>query len=280
MLPKHHCNALIVVISILLAFISCSKGNYSVYRSAILNYYPKGGSEHIVDPVQEIDPINDKDVIVYIALDNRQQTYNIEYKLFKPDGKLFRKSNDVMKQEGPFRSIYNMYWIKTISMSMFPGQWKAEIYIDGTLAKTMTFNFIERKQLLDQFRQFAKDAKYYKAGVEIREPVYSRTLSSLKTSWNESYGIAIENTMDNSPAKKGGLKPGDIIIEINGDKIYSIPECVDAFAYSKKPDETAVYIYRPTTKEYKIIKIMLEIMTEADLLFFDAAANDFQKHIE
>lgn len=277
---KHHRYYLILAISVYLFLVSCATGNYSIYHAAILNYYPKAGYGHIVDPVQEIDPINDKDVIVYISLENRRQTYNIKYKLYRPDGSLFRTLNDVMRQEGPYQIIYNIAWIKSISLSIYPGEWKAEIYVDGMLAKTKRFNVIERVDLVNIYKDFLNKAKYYKVGINVAKAIYSPTLSSLNINWEENYGIVIEKIQENSPAEKGGLKVGDIILEINGDKIYSIDEFGDSIAYSKTPDKTIVYIYRPTTKEYLTKKLKLELMDEADLLTSIVPASDFQKYMK
>jgi len=196
MLFKRHRYYLIIAISAYLGLVSCTTGNYSINRSEILNYYPKAGYEHIVDPVKEIDPLVDTDVVVYIALDNFGKTYDIHYRLYRPGGNMFHSSNNMMMQQGPYSFIYDIYSIKSISLSLYPGEWTAEIYVDGTLAKTKKFNMIERESLANTFREFVENAKYYKAGIHVTKAIYSPMLTSLNVTWEENYGIAIEKIQD------------------------------------------------------------------------------------
>ncbi len=277
MLFKGHKYYLIIAISAYLTLAGCTTGNYSIYRSEILNYYPKAGHGHIVDPVKNVDPLVDTDVVVYMALNNFGKTYDIHYKLYRPNGSLFHSSRNKMFQHGPYSFIYDTYSIKSISLSLYPGEWSAEIYIDGTLAKTMKFNMIEREDLVNNYREFVKNAKYYKAGILFHKAIYSPILKSLNVTWEENYGMAVEKIQDDSPAEKGGLKPGDIILEINNDKIYSVEECVDSFAYSSTPDKTIVHLYRPSLKEYITLNLELALMEESDLLYSHAVARDFER---
>jgi serine protease DegS len=56
---------------------------------------------------------------------------------------------------------------------------------------------------------------------------------SVSPSQNTMKGFAIDTVEDNSPAFKAGLKPGDIIYEINNVAINSFPQALDIVAETK-----------------------------------------------
>ena len=58
-------------------------------------------------------------------------------------------------------------------------------------------------------------------------------------------GVYIIEVEEGSPADKGGLKPGDIIVEVNGQVVSSVSEEVEIVSKLNEGDEVAVKVFRP-----------------------------------
>ena len=58
-------------------------------------------------------------------------------------------------------------------------------------------------------------------------------------------GAYIAAVEEGSPAEKGGLKPGDIMVEVNGQVITSVSEEMEIVSKLKEGDEVAVRVFRP-----------------------------------
>ncbi len=59
-------------------------------------------------------------------------------------------------------------------------------------------------------------------------------------------GVYIIEVEEGSPADKGGLKPGDIIVEVNGQVVASVSEEVEIVSKLNEGDEVAVKVFRPS----------------------------------
>lgn len=62
-------------------------------------------------------------------------------------------------------------------------------------------------------------------------------------------GVAIFEVNENSPAEKGGIKIGDVIVEIDGDKIESIQNLVTKVTMLKEDQKVKVVYYRGSEKK-------------------------------
>ena len=58
-------------------------------------------------------------------------------------------------------------------------------------------------------------------------------------------GVYIIEVEEGSPAEKGGVKAGDIIVEVNGKVVSSVTEEVEIVSQLKEGDEVAVKVFRP-----------------------------------
>jgi S1-C subfamily serine protease len=54
------------------------------------------------------------------------------------------------------------------------------------------------------------------------------------------HGVLITGVLQNGPAARAGIKPGDVITDVGGNAIRSVPELLSAVA-SLKPGEGAVF---------------------------------------
>ncbi|MGQ9702541.1 MAG: PDZ domain-containing protein [bacterium] len=57
--------------------------------------------------------------------------------------------------------------------------------------------------------------------LKIRRRIKSPLLFSPNSFWNKDLKAIIDGVIKNSPAEKAGIKMGDIIYAINGDRIFS-----------------------------------------------------------
>ncbi len=72
---------------------------------------------------------------------------------------------------------------------------------------------------------------------------------------NKAYGIPvgffIQKVVENGGAAKAGLEKGDIITEIEGEKVEDISDIQDVIYSKKKGDKVKVKISYPSGREYK-----------------------------
>ena len=59
-------------------------------------------------------------------------------------------------------------------------------------------------------------------------------------------GVYIAEVEEGTPAEKAGLKPGDIIVEVNGQVVSSVSEEVAIVSQLQEGDEVAVKVFRPS----------------------------------
>lgn len=93
---------------------------------------------------------DDKNIFIYINIDNVDTNFAILVHWFSPDGNLFKKDNWTMKQKDnnewfkrgnkPVpRRYHNTAKLATEDIKHLPGKWKANIYIDGKFTDTKEF---------------------------------------------------------------------------------------------------------------------------------------------
>ena len=58
-------------------------------------------------------------------------------------------------------------------------------------------------------------------------------------------GVYVIEVEEGSPAERGGLKAGDIIVEVNGNVVSSVSEEVEIVSKLKEGEEVAVKVFRP-----------------------------------
>lgn len=73
--------------------------------------------------------------------------------------------------------------------------------------------------------------------------------------YNLVEGVYVHSVEANSPADIGGIKQGDVIVEVNGTKVLSVPEINVIKNKLKVGDKITIKLYR--TKEYKELTITL-----------------------
>ena len=82
------------------------------------------------------------------------------------------------------------------------------------------------------------------------KPRMGVTVTSLRdTHGMLPYGAYIISVEENSPAAKAGLKPGDIMVEVNGQVVSSVSDQLEIVGKLKEGDEVAVKVFRPKTVE-------------------------------
>ncbi len=91
-------------------------------------------------------------------------------------------------------------------------------------------------------------------------------------------GAYITQVDENSPADKGGIQAGDIVVEIDGDVISSVSEMTDKIRGREAGDELQVKVFRPdvvadaengrisTSGKYLDLKVTLEIVDVAPVV--------------
>ncbi|OPX18393.1 hypothetical protein BXT86_01495 [candidate division WOR-3 bacterium 4484_100] len=78
--------------------------------------------------------------------------------------------------------------------------------------------------------------------------------SAMKKAIGVEYGVLIEDVVENSPAKKAGLKPGDIIMEIESMKIFDKKSLSDII--EKRPEKKVkIVILREHRKKTFILTL-------------------------
>ena len=73
---------------------------------------------------------------------------------------------------------------------------------------------------------------------------YKITLGVMPDYTFEGVGMRIDGVTDNKPAFKAGIKTGDIIIELGGQKINNVKDYMNALSTFKKGDKTIVVVKR------------------------------------
>jgi Zn-dependent M28 family amino/carboxypeptidase len=73
---------------------------------------------------------------------------------------------------------------------------------------------------------------------------YKITLGVMPDYTFEGVGMRIDGVTDNKPAFKAGIKTGDIIIELGGQKINNVKDYMNALSTFKKGDKTIVLVKR------------------------------------
>ncbi len=71
---------------------------------------------------------------------------------------------------------------------------------------------------------------------------------AMMTALDLEHGLLIKDVVENSPAKKAGLETGDIILEIDGNKITNYPALKELVA--AKPDEKVKILINRSGKKY------------------------------
>jgi serine protease Do len=73
--------------------------------------------------------------------------------------------------------------------------------------------------------------------------------------YEKDEGVLITEVEDNSPAARAELRPGDLITEINRDKVTSVAQCKDAVAKAKDKESILVLIKRQGASRFVIVKL-------------------------
>ena len=72
--------------------------------------------------------------------------------------------------------------------------------------------------------------------------------------YEKDEGVLITEVEDNSPAARAELRPGDLITEINREKITSVAECKDAMAKAKGKESILMLIKRQGASRFVIVR--------------------------
>ncbi len=57
-------------------------------------------------------------------------------------------------------------------------------------------------------------------------------------------GVLVKDVVEDSPAEKAGIRPGDVILEVDGERIYDTDDLVDAVRHMKADVDTPVVLLR------------------------------------
>jgi tetratricopeptide (TPR) repeat protein len=123
------------------------------------------------------------------------------------------------------------------------------------------FYFLQEKKLLKKFyEEYTKNYSNDKSGIAVIESVTGKKLAECEKEWLEfvkglksearrtsgaylgvgledtDEGLTIQTVAPDSPAEKAGLKEGDIIVELDGEKIKSREDLLEVLS-KKKPDD-------------------------------------------
>lgn len=81
---------------------------------------------------------------------------------------------------------------------------------------------------------------------------------------DEVQGMVVEDVMDDSPASKAGIEPGDVIISVNGKTLENFTELQEAVQGAGKAEKPVVLVIRREDKDIKL-KIKPVQTEESDL---------------
>lgn len=85
---------------------------------------------------------------------------------------------------------------------------------------------------------------------------------------NEEEGMVVEDVMDESPASKAGIEPGDVIVSVNGDALGEFAELQNAVREAGESDEPLVLMLVRDGKEMKV-NVKPEKTEESDVGFME-----------
>lgn len=114
---------------------------YSIYQVAIIEEPMQGFHNFRAIDKKDFSYPKDSKIVFYVALYNDSKDHEIMITWFKPDGSFYSNEKNLQKQSGSYpRFFYSQFILETEKIKDFPGKWKAELRIDGSLAKTEQFN--------------------------------------------------------------------------------------------------------------------------------------------
>jgi serine protease Do len=128
------------------------------------------------------------------------------------------------------------------------------------------------KKVLNQLITHGKVVRGY-LGVII-EPVTSELIEKHKLKIED--GVLVSKILENSPAEKGGLKTGDIILEFNGSKVKDIKELQHVTAETNPGEKVDVKIFRNDREE--IIKIEVAELPDEKVRVSDKESSEFERY--
>lgn len=73
----------------------------------------------------------------------------------------------------------------------------------------------------------------------------------------EEYGVVIKKVIANSPAEKSGLKPNDILLTIDGEKIYTVDQITKMLSFFE-PEQKLKLTYKRADKKESCVLILAE----------------------
>ncbi|QWE10695.1 Do family serine endopeptidase [Polynucleobacter sp. es-EL-1] len=68
-------------------------------------------------------------------------------------------------------------------------------------------------------------------------------------------GVLIAGVLEGGPADRGGIKPGDVLIKINGQDIHDVRQLLNQVAQQKPGDEITIDILRKSKKFSQVVKV-------------------------
>ncbi len=106
------------------------------------------------------------------------------------------------------------------------------------------------------------------------EPVTSEIVEKHKLKTEE--GVLVSKVVENSPAEKGGLKTGDIILEFKGSKVKDVKELQRVTAETTPGEKVDVKILRNDKEE--VLKIEVAELPEEKVIASTKENSEFQRY--
>ncbi len=110
------------------------------------------------------------------------------------------------------------------------------------------------KNIVDELREHGKIDRSFWTGIRI-QPVdqnFARILGL-----DRAEGVIINQVIQGSPAERAGLEPGDVIVEVNGERVITQEVLIDIVNSSRVGDILELKVLRDIEEE-KIINLQLE----------------------
>ena len=110
------------------------------------------------------------------------------------------------------------------------------------------------KNIVDELREHGKIDRSFWTGIRI-QPVdqnFARILGL-----DRAEGVIINQVIQGSPAERAGLEPGDVVIEVNGERVITQEVLIDIVNSSRVGDVLELKVLRDIEEE-KIINLQLE----------------------
>jgi len=110
------------------------------------------------------------------------------------------------------------------------------------------------KNIVDELREHGKIDRSFWTGIRI-QPVdqnFARILGL-----DRAEGVIINQVIQGSPAERAGLEPGDVIVEVNGERVITQEVLIDIVNSSRVGDILELKVLRDMEEE-KIINLQLE----------------------